>query len=154
MFAAFLWLDRFFKNLVVNNLAPGEVWPSAEGSLRILYTQNTGVSFSLLEGQPVFLIVLQSILFAVVVVAFVMTYLRLRHPLLQTALCWIACGGLGNLTDRILFGYVIDFISVGTFPIWNFADMCIVGGCILLGIYILFIHGNSSKEKEVPVDDR
>ncbi|MDR0874642.1 MAG: signal peptidase II [Clostridiales Family XIII bacterium] len=154
MFAAFLWLDRFFKNLVVNHLALGEAWPSGGGFARILYTQNTGVSFSLLAGHPEILIALQSILFVVVAIAFVLTYRRLRHPLLQTALCWIACGGLGNLIDRIRFGYVIDFISVGTFPIWNFADMCIVGGCILLGIYILFVHGNSAKEKEVAGDDR
>jgi signal peptidase II len=143
MFAAFLWLDRFLKNLVTSRLALGEAWPSSDDFVCILYTRNTGVSFSMLSGHPEVLIVLQSALFAAVAFAFVFTYRRLRHPLLQTALCWIACGGLGNLIDRILFGYVIDFISVGTFPIWNFADMCIVGGCILLGIYILFVHGRT-----------
>lgn len=148
MFAAFLWLDRFLKNLVVDNLALGEAWPSLDDFARILYTRNTGVSFSLLEGHPEALIALQSILFAVVICAFVITCRKLRHPLLQTALCWIACGGLGNLIDRILFGYVIDFISVGDFPVWNFADMCIVGGCILLGIYVLFLHGKAEKKKE------
>jgi signal peptidase II len=147
MFAAFLWLDRFLKNLVVAHLALGEAWPSADDFARILYTRNTGVSFSLLSGHPEILVVLQSILFAVVLVAFVFTYRRLRHPLLQTALCWIACGGFGNLIDRVRFGYVIDFIAVGDFPIWNFADMCIVGGCILLGVYILFVHGNPGKTK-------
>jgi signal peptidase II len=147
MFAAFLWLDRFLKSLVERNLALGESWPSADDFARILYTRNTGVSFSMLSGHPQILIVLQSILFAVVICAFVITYRRLRHPLLQTALCWIACGGLGNLTDRILNGYVIDFISVGDFPVWNFADMCIVGGCILLGIYILFVHGKAEQNK-------
>jgi signal peptidase II len=66
---------------------------------------------------------------------------------LQTGLAWIVAGGAGNLIDRIMYGHVIDYISVGTFPVWNFADMCIVGGCILLGIYILFLHGRD-KDKD------
>jgi signal peptidase II len=146
MFVAFLWLDRFLKNLVVDKLDLGEAWPSADDFVRILYTRNTGVSFSMLSGHPEVISVFQSILFVVVVIAFLYTYRRLRHPFLQTALCWIACGGLGNLIDRLQYGYVIDFISVGTFPIWNFADMCIVGGCILLGIYILFVHEKLKKK--------
>ncbi len=110
---------------------------------------NTGVSFSLFEGYPEVLIVVQSILFVLVAGACVVTYLRLRHPVLQTGLTWIVAGGAGNLIDRILYGYVIDYISVGTFPIWNFADMCIVGGCILLGIYILVIYGKKPDQSSL-----
>ncbi len=47
-------------------------------------------------------------------------------------------GALGNLIDRLQFGHVIDFISVGSFPVWNVADSAItVGTCILLlGVYL------------------
>jgi len=118
----------------------GEAIPSQDAFFAIRYTLNTGVSFSMFEGHTTALIVMQSILLVVVVAAFVVTYIKIRHPLLMTGLCWIISGGAGNLIDRSLYGYVIDFISVGTFPVWNFADMCVVGGCILLAIYILFIH--------------
>ena len=73
--------------------------------------------------------------------------------MLQTGLTWIVTGGAGNLIDRVTYGHVVDYISVGSFPVWNFADMCIVGGCILLGIYILFLHGrkkDSSAEEILP----
>ena len=147
MAAAFLWLDRFLKNLVMANMEIGDAFPSQDSFFAIRFVINTGASFNFFSGHTEALIILQSALFAIVIVACIVTYRKLRHPVLQTGLVWIVTGGLGNLIDRIMYGYVIDFISVGTFPVWNFADMCIVGGCILLGIYILFIYG---KDKKTP----
>ena len=147
MAAGLLWVDRFLKNLVMANMEVGEAIPSQDAFFAIRYTVNTGVSFSLFSGQTEILIVVQSILFAVVIFACAATYVRRRHPALQTGLTWIACGGAGNLIDRISYGYVVDYISVGTFPVWNFADMCIVGGCILLGIYVLFIVGKTQSNE-------
>ena len=144
IFAAILWLDRFLKNLVMANMEVGDAIPSQDAFFAIRYVVNTGVSFSLFSGHTEALIVLQSILFVAVSVACVVTYKKLRHPVLQTGLVWIVAGGSGNLIDRVTYGYVIDYISVGSFPVWNFADMAIVGGCILLGIYILFLHGKKN----------
>jgi len=140
MFVVLLWFDRFTKILVMSNMEVGSAIPSADAFFAIRYTINTGVSFSLFEGYTEVLIVIQSVLFAAVTVACVITYRKLRHPVLQTSLLWIVAGGAGNLVDRIMYGYVVDFISVGSFPIWNFADMCVVGGCILLAIYLLALH--------------
>ena len=151
MSAALLWFDRFTKTLVMTHMQVGEAIPSRDAFFSIRYTVNTGVSFSLFTGHPEVLIVLQSILFVAVAIACFMTYKRLRHPLLQTGLCWIVAGGLGNLIDRVMFRYVVDFISVGDFPIWNFADMCIVGGCILLGIYVLWVY---EKKQTKPYSDQ
>ena len=141
VFAGLLWFDRFTKNLVMTYMQPGDAIPAQDAFAAIRYTVNTGVSFSLFSGHPETLIVLQSILFIAVAVACVVTYRKLRHPVLQTGLVWIVTGGAGNLIDRVIYGHVVDFISVGSFPIWNFADMCIVGGCILLGIFVFFIYG-------------
>ncbi|MCL1896350.1 MAG: signal peptidase II [Clostridiales bacterium] len=146
MFAVLLWFDRFTKNLVMAHMEVGDAIPSQDAFFSIRYTVNTGVSFSLFAGHPEVLMVLQSILFVGVAAACFITYKRLRHPLLQTGLCWIVAGGLGNLIDRVMFRHVVDFISVGDFPIWNFADMCIVGGCILLGIYVLWFYGKKPQE--------
>ena len=133
-----LWFDRFTKNLVMTHMNIGDAIPSADSFFAIRYTINTGVSFSLFEGHTGALIAMQAVLLVVISAAFTVTYVKLRHPLLQTGLCWIAAGGAGNLIDRISYGHVVDFISVGSFPVWNFADMCVVGGCILLGIFLLF----------------
>jgi len=153
MFGILVWADRFFKDLVVSNMQLGEAIPSQDAFVAIRYTINTGVSFSLFSGHPETLIVLQSVLFVAVAIACIMTYRKLRHPVLQTGLTWVVSGGMGNLIDRISYGYVIDYISVGSFPVWNFADMCIVGGCILLGVYILKIYGKQQKADAAVSDE-
>ena len=121
----------------MSNMRLGDAIPSQDSFFAIRYTINTGVSFSLFSGHTEALIVLQSALFIAITIACVFTYIKKRNPLLQTGLVWIVSGGAGNLIDRIFYGHVVDFVSVGTFPVWNFADMCIVGGCILLGVFIL-----------------
>ena len=148
MFAVLLWFDRFLKNLIMANMRLGDAIPSQDSFVAIRYTINTGVSFGLLSGHTEVLIVLQIILFVAVSIACVVTYIKLRNPVLQTGLAWIVSGGAGNIIDRITYGHVVDFISVGTFPVWNFADMCIVGGCILFGIYIIKHPGRYKDETE------
>lgn len=130
----------------------GEAIPSADSFVAIRYTINTGVSFSLFAGHTDALIIVQSVLFAALIVACLLSYFRQWHIMLDTGLSWIVAGGAGNLIDRVKYGYVVDFISVGKFPIWNFADMCVVGGCILLGIYLLGIH--PKRESAIPTDKR
>jgi len=149
MFAVLLWFDRLTKNIVMTHMYIGEALPSQDSFFAIRYTINTGVSFSMLEGHREVLIVLQFILIVVVTAALIITYIRLRHSALQTGLCWIVVGGAGNLIDRLTLGYVVDFISVGTFPVWNFADMCVVGGVIVLAVYLLFLHPKSEPETTV-----
>ena len=153
MFAVFLWFDRFTKNLVMANMEIGDALPSQDAFVSIRYTINTGVSFSLFSGHTEALIIVQSVLFAAVAVACIVTYRRLRHPVLQTGLCWVVAGGAGNLIDRIMYGHVVDFVSVGSFPVWNFADMCIVGGCILLGVYVLKHYAKRSERPDGALSD-
>ena len=145
MFVVLLWFDRFTKNLVMAHMNIGDAIPSQDSFFAIRYTINTGVSFSMFEGQTGALIVMQSVLLVIVTISLTVTYIKLRRPALQTGLCWIVSGGAGNLIDRIMYGHVVDFISVGNFPVWNFADMCVVGGCILLGVYLLFVHPKHEK---------
>ena len=147
MFLVLLYVDRLTKNLVMQNMQVGDAYPTQDSFFAIRYTLNTGVSFSMLEGRTEMLIVLQIILITVVTAACIFTYIRMRHPVLQTSLCWIIAGGAGNLVDRVTFGHVVDFISVGTFPVWNFADMCVVGGCILIAIYLLRLHPKNEAEE-------
>jgi signal peptidase II len=62
----------------------------------------------------------------------------------------ILAGAIGNFVDRIAFGYVRDFIMFDfwkTFPIFNFADCCIVIGCILVCVYFLFLSSDNKSEK-------
>ena len=145
MFLVLFLFDRLTKYVVMTNMQVGEALPSADSFFAIRYTLNTGVSFSMLEGRTEALIAIQLVLIVVVTAALVVTYIRVRHPVLQTSLTWIVAGGAGNLYDRVMYGHVIDFISVGNFPVWNFADMCVVGGCLLIAVYLLLLHPKSNE---------
>lgn len=107
-------------------------------------SHNYGAAFSFLsntEWGRIFFIVLTFIMLAVMVAAFVL--LPERFIGFKTALAMIAAGALGNLIDRLAFGYVRDFVWVNIFGNWaccNFADFWIVFGVIWAVIDILFIN--------------
>ncbi|MDE6849753.1 MAG: signal peptidase II, partial [Clostridia bacterium] len=107
-------------------------------------SHNYGAAFSFLsdtEWGRIFFIVLTFIMLAVMIAAFVL--LPERFVGFKTALAMIASGALGNLIDRLAFGYVRDFVWVNIFGSWaccNFADFWIVFGVIWAVIDILFLN--------------
>ena len=125
-----LGLDQWTKMLVRANLALGETWlPSGWDWLapyaRITYIHNTGVSFGAFQGNYGW--IFSSI--AVLVTLGILVYLH-RNPetdwWVALAMGLLVGGALGNnLFDRLLEGRVTDFISVGSFWIFNVADMSI-----------------------------
>ena len=63
---------------------------------------------------------------------------------MMTSVALIAGGGIGNLIDRALLGYVVDYLDFRVFPIFNLADICVCTGCGLLILYVLFIDGKQN----------
>ena len=130
----FLIVDQITKILVVNSLVPGENIEIIKNIFNIIYTNNTGAAFSILLGKRIFLIVV-----AVLIIGVLLYYIK-RNKIEKNkdniALSFVIGGSLGNLIDRIVRGYVIDFISIKlgnyNFPIFNVADILIVIGVFLL----------------------
>lgn len=130
----FLIIDQITKILVVNSLVPGENIEIIKNIFSIIYTNNTGAAFSILLGKRIFLIVV-----AVLIIGVLLYYIKrnkIEKKIDIIALSFIIGGSLGNLIDRIIRGYVIDFISLKlgnyNFPIFNIADILIVIGVFLL----------------------
>lgn len=130
----FLIVDQITKILVVNSLVPGENIEIIKNIFSIIYTNNTGAAFSILLGKRIFLIVV-----AVLIIGVLLYYIKrnkIEKKIDIIALSFVIGGSLGNLIDRIVRGYVIDFISIKignyNFPIFNVADALIVVGVILL----------------------
>ena len=134
-------IDQLTKYLVVTYLKPVvSVTLIGFGDTQVLnltYCENTGMSFSLMEGQRVFLITVPLIL--IVAVEWLIFSGRIKGRLAVTALAFLAGGGLGNLIDRAVNGYVVDFIDfrIINFAIFNFADICAVLGGICIGIIMI-----------------
>ena len=107
-----------------------------EGFFRIAYSTNEGMVFGLFANQA-FLITLT----AIVGIAAILVYSRYPQAnrlLVRIALGLLLGGAIGNLIDRIRFGEVVDFIDVGAWPVFNFADSAVVVGVILIIYYFLF----------------
>ena len=147
-------VDQITKQLVVAHIMPqGSVPLIKFGDTEVLnltYCENTGMSFSLLEGQRIILIALPVILIIGVTVIVFMEKLCSKRTDMMIALAALAGGGLGNLIDRVFQGYVVDFIDVRiiNFAIFNFADICAVCGGIYFGIMLAVDEIKEDKEKK------
>ncbi len=131
-------LDQLTKYLIRANMELGSSIPLIDGIFHITYIHNSGAAFSTFQNKTAFLIVMQ-----VVVIAAVLIYLvkkrRKEHWCLLFSLSLIAAGGIGNLIDRAVNGYVVDFFDFRVWPVFNVADMSVCIGCGLLAIYVLLI---------------
>ncbi len=118
--------------------------------------RNIGAGFSILEGKIWFLITI-TIIFMIILAIFDIMYQK-KSKLFGISTALVMAGAVGNLVDRILFGYVRDFISLDfiNFPVFNIADMALTFGIILLVIYIIFFatkKENDTKSQNITEDN-
>ena len=147
--------DQWTKSWVRSNLSVGEDWlPEGLAWLapyaRLRLVQNSGAAFGLFQkGGWIFAVL------AVVVSIMIITYfpsVSKRDWWLRVSLGLELGGALGNLFDRIRFGPVTDFISVGSFAIFNVADSCITIGVTILILGVWIMERKQKKEKSPEVE--
>jgi signal peptidase II len=131
-----LIVDRLTKYFLFRNLSEGESVRLVPGILHITLVLNSGAAFGLFKDRSVFFMV-----FSALVILFISIYM-LRGgckdlPVL-IALSLILGGAAGNLIDRALFGYVIDFLDFRIWPVFNIADASITIGAFILAIRLVF----------------
>ncbi|MBQ3520408.1 MAG: signal peptidase II [Firmicutes bacterium] len=144
--AAVIVFDRVVKKLVVSNMVPWETIPVIEDIFHFTYVQNRGAAFSMWQGQWIILI---GFPLAAIAVGLILIYLKRNKwdKLMLTSVAMICGGGLGNLIDRIMLGYVVDLFDFRVFPVFNIADIFICVGCGLMILDVLFFERkNSSNE--------
>lgn len=130
-----LILDILAKQLVVNLMIENQSISLIKDFFSITYAKNTGVAFSFLEGNVPLIIIITSI-----IILLILKYIKETNQNKYESICYglIIGGAIGNLIDRIIYGYVIDFLDFNLFgypfPIFNIADTAIV-----IGIFSLII---------------
>lgn len=129
--------DQLVKLLIVSNADVGDVLVSLPLT-DITYVKNTGAAFSIMSGKISVLTVISAVFCVGVVIYWIKK--KPSHPLMCAALTMMFAGALGNAIDRIVRGFVVDFIQVTfiNFPVFNIADIGITLGAILLVIYVIF----------------
>lgn len=124
-------IDRVTKAAVRAALDPTESVPLIPSLLHLTYVQNTGAAFGLFEGRAGWFAIV-----ALGVIGWVVTELRRvrrdPQPWVELGLALILGGAIGNLIDRLRWGYVVDFIDLRIWPVFNVADSCITIGIGLL----------------------
>jgi signal peptidase II len=131
--------DQVSKAWIVQNLGPQTMMrfiPIIGDTARIAYSHNTGVAFSLLQDMPL-LLTFTSLAIVAGAIYFYATQLPNRRPTIQVILGLILGGAFGNVIDRVRLGYVVDFIQVGWFPVFNLADSAITVGAAMLMLQFL-----------------
>lgn len=132
----FFVVDQVIKIILNENLSLNESVPVIKNFFSITHVHNTGAAFSIFTGNTVLLI-----LIGIVCVIAISIYLKKIENLsdMDIFIYSLLLGGVfGNLIDRIIHGYVIDYLSFNFgryyFPIFNFADICIV---VSIGLIII-----------------
>ncbi|MBQ8967937.1 signal peptidase II [Ruminococcus sp.] len=145
--------DQGLKVLVNSKIEQGRVIEVIKlGSVKIFsltHIRNSGAAWSIMSGKTWFLVLLP----VVVCIAgiFYMYKIRKGSKLEIVSLAMIIAGGVGNLIDRVRMKEVIDYIKFEpiNFPIFNFADICIVIGAILFCLSIIIADVNERKVKKI-----
>jgi len=146
-------LDQITKAQILRLLGPdeGTSRPLLGSWLSFTFVKNTGVAFGLFRGIPHFFTV-TSVLISVGAIYFYRFHLPNQRPWVQVSLGLIVGGAIGNIIDRLRFGFVVDFVHVSWFPgIFNLADSAITVGVIMLAGYLLFV--GETATRAVPADD-
>ena len=127
--------DRLFK-IFAGKLTGQtvDIWPW----LSFHYQSNYGIAFSLPFGG--WLLVIVSIIAICYIGRFTISYYQKKQPQMALPLSLIGIGAIGNLTDRLLYGYVIDYLDLRWF-VCNIADILITTGVAILLIVVLFKKG-------------
>lgn len=127
-------IDQLSKYFIDTSLNLYESIPLVKNILHITYVQNTGAAFSILQGKTLFFSFV-----SIFIITFIV-YIVFKTPITKKSHRWVLSaivgGAIGNLIDRIRFGYVIDFIDFRIWPVFNIADCAIVIGVVFL-VYII-----------------
>lgn len=133
-------IDQLVKYLIRANLTLGGSVPLIPRVVRLTYVRNTGAAFSMLERHTWLLTLVSAVVVAVMIIVLFWLWKRgQRRPLGVFPAVMVIAGGVGNLIDRVLFGYVTDMFEplFINFAVFNVADIYITVGAFWLLIYIL-----------------
>ena len=129
-------LDFAAKFFVFNNLSASDEIKTFIPFLSIVKVNNFGLAFGILKGQTGLLILFISVI--LIVLLYLVFSKKIKSKQLLVAISFIIGGGIGNLIDRMFFGYVIDYLKLSFFPpVCNLSDYFICLGGLIIALYCL-----------------
>lgn len=141
-------VDQLTKYAAINTVKVNGPYEFLFGLFQFRYVENTGAAFSSFANNKTVLILVSGMLLIGVLI--VLMKRQIESKFANAALVLVAAGGLGNMIDRILNGFVVDFIEplFIDFAVFNFADMCITVGAFMLIGYEIFDAVRENRKKK------
>lgn len=132
-------VDQLLKINVLNRIT-GESKTIIKGVLNLTYVENTGGAFGLGRNNIILFIIAN-----IVIISIMLIYIIMKREQLEMisviGYSLVISGGASNLLDRLSRGFVIDYIDINplfNYPVFNFADICIVLGILIIAISLIF----------------
>lgn len=140
-------IDQWIKYWATAVLQPIGAMTLIPGIVELRYFLNDGMAFSMLAGKQTLLILMTSVMLICVLV---LLLVRKMGPWERISWTLILGGGIGNLIDRVLNGVVVDYVNFlfMNFAVFNFADICITTGVVMLVLWVLYDSYKKDKEEK------
>ncbi len=142
--AVLLFIDRLTKCLTLAYLTDTDIIVAP--FLHLRYVQNTGAAFGIMQGGNLVLVLVTLLIIGYLIKCW--KELCAYGPLVKWGLVLILGGALGNLYDRIALGFVVDFIDLRVWPVFNAADSFITVGGVMLALALLFPRKTPLREEK------
>ena len=140
-------IDQIIKMCIVKNIYNSS-FMIINKILKLTYVENTGGAFGIGSNSTFILIIVNSIIIGLLG-NFIVSKKDNISMVMLSGFIFILSGGIGNLIDRVFRGFVVDYIDFNpliSYPVFNFADICVVLGCLIIGINIIVETTKNKKE--------
>ncbi|MCD8037111.1 MAG: signal peptidase II [Clostridiales bacterium] len=143
-------VDQITKYIALTRLKPVGNVTFIKGFMDFTFVENRGAAFGILNGKTWLLLIIAVIICVVLIAAMKKMPDTKEYKWLKWTLMLIVAGAVGNIIDRLVRGYVVDFFEFTfmTWPVFNMADIYVVVGTILMAILVLFVIKDDDNNKE------
>ena len=140
--AALVGIDQYTKYYAATTLKENGPVVLIKNVLELSYTENRGAAFGILQNKQTFFFIIAVVFFIIAAFVFYRLPFIKKYLLFRILVLFIIAGGIGNMIDRTLNKYVVDFIFVKAinFPVFNVADCYVTISAVILAILILFVY--------------
>lgn len=139
--------DQWTKYIAVTHLKGKPPFVIIDGVFEFSYLQNSGAAWGILQGHQEFFYILTVLVFIFLIYAAIKTPYTRHYAPLHAVMTLLASGALGNFIDRLINGYVHDFIyfKLINFPVFNIADSYVTISMIIFIVIFLFVYKDESE---------
>lgn len=151
-----LAFDQFTKYLASTYLKGGHSIILIKGVFQLHYLENRGAAFGMMQGMKPWFVAGTLIMLVLMILVYWKSPMEKRFKWARFILTVLIAGALGNLMDRLILDYVVDFFyfELINFPIFNMADIYVSCGMALLIIFCLFYYKDDELDRLIPFKRR